>query len=327
MEPRPVKKEKTAPKASGRRSSKKKDTGFVAWMSENRILLLGLLGMLPVIAVVVALIIWGITLYTRHDKEIQLPDFVGLSVPQADELAQQTKVRTVVVDTIFNRGVARGSVVRQVPSAGSMVKRNRTVRLTINAMAPRNIPVPDVLDEPFKTAVSDLDKWGFELGKLTYVSDRATNRVIRLTHKGRTVKAGTLLPGGSTIDLVLGLADNDMMVKVPCAIGMDYKTALRTVKLAGLNTGSVIFDRDIKTYQDSLNACVYKQNPDYFRLYHHLGGSVSLYLTLDRQKIPQIVVETAEEEDGEQGSGSGEGAQGFGTTFDASVLESEIVED
>lgn len=234
----------------------------------------------------------------------------------------------MVVDTIFNRGVPRGSVVRQVPSAGSMVKKDRTVRLTINALAPRNIPVPDLIDEPFKTAVSDLDKWGFELGRLTYVRDRATNRVIRQTYNGRDVKAGSLIPGGSSIDLVLGLAENDMMVKVPCAIGMDYKAAVRAVKATGLNTGSVIFDREIRTYQDSMSARVYKQNPDYLRQHHYPGGSVSLYLTLDENKIPEIVVETAEDLESEADAGEkGAGSQGFGNGYDAGITDIEIVED
>lgn len=286
------------------------------------------MGIVVAVVAIVAGLILALSAYTRHDKEIQLPDFVGLSVPQANELAARTEVRTMVVDTIFNRGVPRGSVVRQVPSAGSMVKKNRTVRLTINALAPRNIPVPDLIDEPFKTAVSDLDKWGFELGRLTYVRDRATNRVIRQMYRGHDVKAGSLIPGGSTVDLVLGLAEDDMMVRVPCAIGLDYKAALRAVKSMGLNTGSVIFDREIRTYQDSMSARVYKQNPNYLRQYHYPGGSVSLYLTLDENKIPEIVVETAEELEGEAGAGEqGSGAQGFGAGYDAGAMDIEIVED
>lgn len=321
MEPRPVKKENKPRNARSPRVAKSSGSGY-------GLLIGGVIGILVAVVALVAGLIWALSVYTRHDKEIQLPDFVGLSVPQATELAAETEVRTMVVDTIFNRGVPRGSVVRQVPSAGSMVKKNRTVRLTINALAPRNIPVPDLIDEPFKTALSDLDKWGFELGRLTYVRDRATNRVIRQMYRGRDVKAGTLVPGGSSIDLVLGLAEDDMLVKVPCAIGMDYKAAVRAVKAMGLNTGSVIFDREVRTYQDSMSARVYKQNPNYLHQYHYPGGSVSLYLTLDENKIPQIVVEAAEDLEGEEGSGTqGAGSQGFGAGYDAGITDIEIVED
>lgn len=321
MEPRPVKKENKPRNARSPRVAKSSGSGY-------GLLIGGVIGILVAVVALVAGLIWALSVYTRHDKEIQLPDFVGLSVPQATELAAETEVRTMVVDTIFNRGVPRGSVVRQVPSAGSMVKKNRTVRLTINALAPRNIPVPDLIDEPFKTALSDLDKWGFELGRLTYVKDRATNRVIRQMYRGRDVKAGTLVPGGSSIDLVLGLAEDDMLVKVPCAIGMDYKAAVRAVKAMGLNTGSVIFDREVRTYQDSMSARVYKQNPNYLHQYHYPGGSVSLYLTLDENKIPQIVVEAAEDLEGEEGPGTqGAGSQGFGAGYDAGITDIEIVED
>lgn len=279
MERRPVKKQ-----------SNKNEAGMqkvISGLKNHKILILGELGILAVLVLLVAIVMWSLTLYTRHNKEIELPDFVGRPVAEAETMASASDVRIMVVDTVFNRFMPKGCVVRQTPSAHSMVKKNRTVRLTVNAMAPKNMPVPDVLDEPFKTAVSDLEKCGFEIGRLTFAADRASYRVLRISHKGRSLEPGALLPGGSLIDIQLGLSDDSDYVEVPDVVGMDYKTALRTVKAGMLNTASCVFDKNIKTYQDSVLARVYRQNPDCTYENARPGKNVTIYLTLDESKIPE----------------------------------------
>lgn len=279
MERRPVKKQ-----------SNKNEAGMqkvISGLKNHKILILGELGILAVLCLLVAIVMWSLTLYTRHNKEIELPDFVGRPVAEAETMASASDVRIMVVDTVFNRFMPKGCVVRQTPSAHSMVKKNRTVRLTVNAMAPKNLPVPDVLDEPFKTAVSDLEKCGFEIGRLTFTADRASYRVLRISHKGRSLEPGALLPGGSLVDIQLGLSDDSDYVEVPDVVGMDYKTALRTIKAGMLNTASCVFDKNIKTYQDSVLARVYRQNPDCTYENAHPGKNVTIYLTLDESRIPE----------------------------------------
>ena len=50
------------------------------------------------------------------------------------------------------------------------------------------------------------------------------------------------------------------------------------------NTGKVTFDADIKTYADSVDAIVYKQ--DALGAVRSLGSPVNIYLTLDQSKLP-----------------------------------------
>lgn len=282
MERRPVKKQNS--NAGGSKAGLLKGNG---------ILFGGLLGIVAVLALLTAIVLWSLSMYTRHNQEIELPDLVGRPVAQAQQMAESADVRTLVVDTVFNRSMPRGCVVRQNPSAHSMVKKNRTVRLTVNAMAPKNLAVPDVLDEPFKTAVSDLEKCGFEIGRLTFARDIAPRRVLNQSYKGRPIKIGTLLPGGSSIDLELGLPEDSEIIVVPDVTGMDYKSALKAIKLNLLNTGNCVFDKDIRTYQDSMSAKVYRQNPDFTYEGAHPGKNVSIYLTLDESKIPEkrVIIE------------------------------------
>ena len=53
---------------------------------------------------VVASILLGI--FTHHGKVITVPDMVGLSVREADRVADSTGVRIDVVDSIYVRGMA-----------------------------------------------------------------------------------------------------------------------------------------------------------------------------------------------------------------------------
>jgi hypothetical protein len=53
-----------------------------------------------------------------------------------------------------------------------------------------------------------------------------------------------------------------------------------------LNVGKVSFDKEIKSYADSMNAVVYKQGTA-AGARQNLGANVSIALTLDTSKIPQ----------------------------------------
>jgi hypothetical protein len=46
------------------------------------------------------------------------------------------------------------------------------------------------------------------------------------------------------------------------------------------------FDDSVKDYDDSLNAMVYRQSPEASEIPVNLGDDVSLYLTIDPERIP-----------------------------------------
>ena len=67
-------------------------------------------------------------------------------------------------------------------------------------------------------------------------------------------------------------------------IGMKYVSAIDAIHDKYLNVGTVHFDPEIRTYADSVNAVVYKQDtPGTAKT---LGSRIGLSLTLDTSKIP-----------------------------------------
>ena len=237
---------------------------------------------------VVALVVLasvGLNLITRHGKTVTTPDFTNLSVAQAQQLAAEQHVRVEVVDSVFVRRLAGGVVYRQSPRAGSTVKKGRNIFLTINSVIPRKVVMPNLYGYSVTEARSELQNRGLNLGRLNYVRDLATNTVLGQQCEGRDVKAGDLVVSGSSIDLKVAVGRDDSETRVPRLIGMKYVTAVDALHDRYLNVGRIRFDDNVRSYADSMNAVVYKQEtPGASRL---LGSSIDLYLTLDESKLPE----------------------------------------
>ncbi len=96
------------------------------------------------------------------------------------------------------------SVLRQFPDADEYVKENRTVYLTINRSVPPNIEMPNLEGLSLRSAEIALKQYHLKLGDTTFKPDFAKNSVLEQWFNGQRIKAGTKLPQGSTIALVLG---------------------------------------------------------------------------------------------------------------------------
>ena len=227
---------------------------------------------------------WGLGIITRHGKVVKTPDFSNLTVTQAKELASHSHVNVKVVDSVFVRRLAGGVVYRQQPKAGATVKKGRSIFLTINSVVPRKVVMPNLFGYSVTEARSELRNRGLNLGRLNYVKDIATNNVLGQNCEGLEVKAGDLVVSGSIIDLMVGVGSQDNQTSIPKITGMKYVNAIDALHERFLNVGKVTFDADIKTYADSMNAVVYKQDPA--GAGRNLGANVNFFLTLDQSKLP-----------------------------------------
>lgn len=250
------------------------------WICRN--LLLGAV----VLAVLAVCANFMLAALTSHNEEILVPDFTGMTMQRARQEAAGDGLRLEVVDSVYSKGIARGAIVRQEPRPASQVKKGRRIRLTVNASVPKKIPMPNLVGYSLRGAMAELSTRGFEIGKLMYVKDIATNNVLSQLYHNAEIEPGTLLPSESRIDLVLGLDANDNLTNVPYVLGSRYRAAVERVHLNSLNIGRLIFDRNIRTFSDSLNAVVYRQNPEYGPESVSVGRNVTLYLTLDESKVP-----------------------------------------
>lgn len=248
------------------------------WIARNLILAAAFIIVLIISASVLLRVV------TKHGKTVTAPDFTNLTVAEAQELAHSSHVSVKVVDSVFVRRLSGGVVYRQLPKAGSKVKEGRSIFLTINSVVPRKVVMPNLYGYSVTEARSELQNRGLNMGYLNYVRDIATNTVLEQMVDGVEVKAGDLVVSGSTVDLTVAVASEDNRTEVPRVIGMKYVSAVDALHDKFLNVGTVRFDPDIRTYADSVNAVVYKQEG--LGASRSLGSRIGLTLTLDTSKLP-----------------------------------------
>jgi hypothetical protein len=88
------------------------------------------------------------------------------------------------------------------------------------------------------------------------------------------------------IDLVLGRGLSSQHTAVPRLLGTTLDQARNEILGSSLNLGAYVFDVTVITGTDSLNAFVYKQNPDYHPgATVQLGSAVYVWLTVDTLKM------------------------------------------
>ena len=130
-----------------------------------------------------------------------------------------------------------------------------------------------------RQAAPEIEQRGLQLGRLIYKKDIATNNVLEQLYKGRPMQPGASVEAESVIDLVLGLNPADTATMIPSVLGKDETAALRTLHDSYLNVAKVIYDKDVKTWEDSLDACVYKQEPEACdTVFVRMGTDITIYL-------------------------------------------------
>jgi beta-lactam-binding protein with PASTA domain len=217
-----------------------------------------------------------IDFYTLHDEYIVLPDFYGVHINDLDSVCQELDLRYVIIDSVFNKKVEKGTILEQDPIVGTKVKENRRVYFTINALQNKIVTFPYITDLSLRQAVRKLENLGLVVGNLEYKPDLARNVVLSQKVNGIKIKAGQELFVGTAVDLVIGSGLSDKTTTIPNLMGLTMQKAQTEIKVASLNLGAVIFDEGIS---DSSAAMVYRQNPKVNEKRKvKLGTSIDIYL-------------------------------------------------
>jgi eukaryotic-like serine/threonine-protein kinase len=244
------------------------------------------LSVIIVIGVVTILLLW-LNIYTRHGQARAVPDFFGLTMRETETLAKKSKMKYQVIDSVYTTLVPRGCVAEQNPKPGFKVKKWRNISLTLNAFRPEMVAVPDLINLPLRQANSLIESSGLVIGKKTYKPDLSIDVVLSQLFNGKEIVSGDSLQKGSIIDLVLGKGYSNQTTSVPNLVGMSLENATDRINGTSLNLGAFNFDNTVTTGEDSLNAFVYMQKPEYIEdATIQYGRFMYLWLTLDSLKLP-----------------------------------------
>ena len=209
------------------------------------------------VIIVVLIAFYSLSYYTRHGSGVPVPKVTGIQIDKAlAELKNQGF--GVSVDSVYVRDQEPGTVVEQDPDAGTNVKENRIIYLKIVKNLAPNVSLPDIMDVSYISAVATLSNYGLKIGDTTYKSDIARNHVLEVRFAGEPIQAGTKIPQGSKVDLVLGDGAGASEVEIPDLTNQDLDAARFAIKGAGLNVGLITYQG---TITDSTNLVVVSQIP------------------------------------------------------------------
>jgi hypothetical protein len=239
-----------------------------------------------VVGVIMILLIW-MNFYTRHGQARPVPDFYGLTMEETIKLAKKSKLKYMISDSVYTTIVPRGCIAEQSPKPGFKVKKWRNIILTINAFNPEMVAVPNLIDLPIRQALLQIESSGFKMGESRFKPDQSINLVLDQLFNGKKINPGDSLQKGSVIDLVLGKGLSNQRSSVPDLMGMHLDPAKNKIIISAFSLGTYVYDSSILTGADTINAFVYKQNPEFKEdASLQLGSAIYLWLTVDSTRLP-----------------------------------------
>ena len=164
---------------------------------------------IAVVAIVVLcfLVLKWLDVTTNHGEFVIVPDLKGKSIETVGiELKDHELAMEIQDSANYNPNYPKYSVIEQNPIAGSQVKENRKIYLILNPSGYRKVEVPNILKRTFRQAKPQLEALQFQIGEISYKKSIGEG-VLSMSHNGKPLKPGTLLPLTSKIDLVIGKVD------------------------------------------------------------------------------------------------------------------------
>jgi hypothetical protein len=223
--------------------------------------------------------------YTMNGETISVPDLKGMKLNEANDVLTEKSLKYIILDSVYVPKEKKGIIIEQEPEADELVKKNRTIYVTITKVVPPKVDMPNVVDMSQRLAIAKLESCGLKVGELNYMPSECLNCVLEQQFKGKEIKPGTKIKKGSVIDLVLGMGISNQKIMAPYVIGMNIDSAKKVLKSSYLNVGVEIYE-GCKTAEDSSKAVVYKQKPIRSQnILINMGSPVDLWLTLDNTKV------------------------------------------
>lgn len=253
------------------------------------------------IAAIVGIVILIVTHFsllntTHHGEEVEVPDLNGMYVEEAQIILESKELRFLVIDSTYDRTRRLGTVIQQVPVAGSHVKKNREIYLSINAKQIRKVKIPDLRDMSYREAKVQLEATGLHVDTM-YKESEYRDLVLDMQYHDSPVGADTWIKEGETVKLIIGKGKDDIQDEfnaiVPNLIGLPLNIARTTIENNRLQLGGCTSDNGVL---DTLNNTywVYDQEPQP-RVATYAGATVSIFVSTDSEKAERVKAEKIKE--------------------------------
>lgn len=193
---------------------------------------------------------------TGHGEEVKVPNITGKLLKQGQSQLEKIGF-DVQIDSSYDPRQKPLMILGQQPEVGEIVKPGRTIFLTVNKAEPPKTPMPNLNGLSLRSAIMILNSSKLKLGDTTYRPDIAQGAVLDQLFKGEIIRAGQMIPQGSSISLVLGDGLGNTVFDVPDIVGLTYVEAVAMLSANNLQYTAIASDDII----DTSTAFVYRQVP------------------------------------------------------------------
>lgn len=200
------------------------------------------------LSVVVALLIFltiGISYFyvylpssTNHGESITVPDIQGMHISELDQFLLERNLRFEVNDSSYSDDYEPLTVLKQYPAAGTKVKENRNIFISVNRITPPTVPMPNLIDGSLINAEAVMRGSELRRGRIQLVRGPFLNLVKEMHYKGRKIEPGTRVPKGSTIDLVVEDGGSNE-IPTPDVVGYTLEDAKIPIFGSNLHLGEI----------------------------------------------------------------------------------------
>ncbi|HEU5289904.1 MAG TPA: PASTA domain-containing protein [Cyclobacteriaceae bacterium] len=194
---------------------------------------------------------------TNHGETITVPNIEGMQVEQLEEFLLTRNLRYEVNDSSYTEKYPPLTVLKQYPVAGSQVKENRVIYISINRITPPTVPMPNLVDGSLVNAEVQLKSNELKRGRIQLVRGPFMHVVKEMKFNGEKIEPGTRITKGSVIDLIVYDGGSDSL---PCPYVVDQALEDAKVAIFGSN-----LNLDVEVVGDTLGAeevVILKQKPE-----------------------------------------------------------------
>jgi beta-lactam-binding protein with PASTA domain len=227
---------------------------------------------------------------TRFGEKVAVPNLIGKNENNVKNLLSNTGLEYEVLDSIYDPTKIEGTVLEQDPLPTSLsqvsVKSGRTIKLRVSKRT-QLVEMPGLVNKSQRFAEGILRNRKFKYRLEYKPSKEAHGAVLEQLYKGKPIAAGTKIPIGSSVKLVIGRDEVGVPVPLPNLIGLTIVEARERVD-AMLNMEFMVVCPPDYTKNDSLVARVVSQTPEYAEdAVIPSGGSIQVFATKDGAQSPE----------------------------------------
>ena len=234
----------------------------------------------------VAVFLLTLNVITNHGEYLTVPEVKGRDYKIIQSDLEKKGFEVVIQDSIYIDTLPPNIIIKQFPEPEATVKVNRVIYLTINCAVPPSVGMPNLVGMTFRNAMVELKSLGLKLGDTIFVPDMVKNAVKDQQIAGSTIKPGSPVRMGTSIDLVIGAGIGGEEFPVPDLYGLTYPEAKLVLDINGITAGVVILDENLL---DTSMGYIYWQNPMPFDAQLmpnkiHVGQLMDIRLSLEKPK-------------------------------------------